>query len=67
MRWLPTHPAAASRKAVGKILGIVLDNIILSHANIELELAAEWALSKNAGPEYHDIIARVVRHVQSLR
>jgi len=43
------------------------DLVALNPSNDELDRAAEWARSKNAGTEYHDIIERVIRHVQGLR
>ncbi len=43
------------------------DLVALNPSDDELDRAAEWARSKNAGAEYHDIIERVIRHVQNLR
>jgi hypothetical protein len=43
------------------------DLVALLPTATELVEAAEWARSKNAGPEYQAILDRVIAHVDSLR
>jgi hypothetical protein len=43
------------------------DLVALNPSDSGLEQAAEWARSKNVGPEYHEFIERAIHHVQSLR
>ena len=42
----------------------VRDLLALRPSDEELEFAAEWARSQDAGPEYQDVISKVVAHVR---
>jgi hypothetical protein len=39
------------------------DLIALNPSRAELEKAAEWVRAKNVGPDYHEILDRVIKHV----